>query len=151
MCVLFMKNFLSPIRATWWVLDSFRLPDPKTFVSYFLDMMYVEFMKKFFLADSSKLLGVRFILASWAQKRLISTLQTFCMSNSWEIFFSPIRANWWVLDLFRFPQPKNVSFLFSRQHVRRVHQKYLLADSSQLIGVRLISASWAQKRLISTF
>ena len=113
-------------------------------------MIYVEFMKNFFLPDSSKLLGVRFILASWAQKRLIPTLQTFCTSNSWEIFFSPIRANWWVLDFFRLPQPKNVSFLFSRQHVRRVHEKYLLADSSQLMGVRLISASWAQKRLIPT-
>ena len=33
--------------------------------------MYVEFMKKFLLADSSELLAVRLILASWAQKRLI--------------------------------------------------------------------------------
>ena len=145
-----LEIFFPPIRGNWWVLDSCSPPDPKTFDSYFLDMIYVEFMKKFFLADSSKLLGVRFILASWAQKRLIPTLQTFCTSNSWEIFFSPIRANWWVLDLFRLPQPKNVSFLFSRQHVRRVHQKYLLADSSQLMGVRLISASWAQKRFIPT-
>ena len=34
-------------------------------------MMYVEFMKNFFLADSSELMGVRVISASWAQKRLI--------------------------------------------------------------------------------
>ena len=46
---------------------------PKTFESYFLDMMYVEFIKKFFLADSSELMGVRVISASWAQKRLIPT------------------------------------------------------------------------------
>ena len=151
MCVLFMKNFLSPIRATWWVLDSFRLPDPKTFVSYFLDMMYVEFMKNFLLADSSELLAVWLISASWAQKRLIPTLQTSCTSNSWEIFFRPIRANWWVLGSFRPPEHKNVSLLLSRHHVRRFHEKYLLADSSQLMGVRLISASWAQIRLIPTF
>ena len=31
-----------------------RLLRPKTFESYFLDMMYVEFMKNFLLADSSK-------------------------------------------------------------------------------------------------
>ena len=31
-------------------------------------MMYVEFIKKFFLADSSELMGVRVISASWAQK-----------------------------------------------------------------------------------
>ena len=36
-------------------------------------MMYVEFMKIFFLADSSELMGVRVISASWAQKRLIPT------------------------------------------------------------------------------
>ena len=46
---------------------------PKTFDSYFLDTMYLEFMKGFFLADSSKLMGVRVISASWAQKRLIPT------------------------------------------------------------------------------
>ena len=37
-------------------------------------MVYVEFMKNFFLADSSELMGVRLISASWAQKRLIPTL-----------------------------------------------------------------------------
>ena len=31
-------------------------------------MVYVEFMKNFFLPDSSQLLAVRVILASWAKK-----------------------------------------------------------------------------------
>ena len=31
-------------------------------------MMYVEFMKNFLLADSSELMAVRLILASWAPK-----------------------------------------------------------------------------------
>ena len=44
---------------------------PKTFCSYFLDMMYVEFRKNFVLADSSELLAVRLILASCAKTRLI--------------------------------------------------------------------------------
>ena len=44
------------------------------FDSIFLDMMYVEFMKNFLLADASELLAVRLILGSWAQKRLIPTL-----------------------------------------------------------------------------
>ena len=114
-------------------------------------MMYVEFMKNFFLADSSELLGVRLISASWAQKRLIPTLQTSCNSNSWKIFFSRIRANWWVLDWFRPPEPKNVSFLPSRHGVRRVHENFFVAYSSELICVKLIFASWAQKRLIPTF
>ena len=37
-------------------------------------MMYVEFMKKFSLADSSELMAIRLISASWAQKRLIPTV-----------------------------------------------------------------------------
>ena len=37
------------------------------FDSYFLDMMYVEFMKNVPLADSSELLAVIFILASWPE------------------------------------------------------------------------------------
>ena len=52
----------------------FGLLSPKTFHSYFPDMMYVEFMKNFFLADSSELFGVRFISASWGQKRFIPIL-----------------------------------------------------------------------------
>ena len=36
-------------------------------------MMYVEFMKNFPLADSSELMAVSVISASWTQKRLIPT------------------------------------------------------------------------------
>ena len=35
--------------------------------------MYDEFMKNYFLADSSERMGVRLITVSWAQKRLIPT------------------------------------------------------------------------------
>ena len=50
-----------------------RLRSRKTFESYFLDMMYVEFMKNCLLADSSKLMAVRLISATLAEKRLIAT------------------------------------------------------------------------------
>ena len=46
-----------------------------------------------------------------------------------------------MLESFRAPEPKNVWFLLSRHDVRRVHEKFLLADSSELWAVRLISAS----------
>ena len=36
-------------------------------------MIYVGIIKNFFLADSSELMGVRVISASWAEKRLIAT------------------------------------------------------------------------------
>ena len=119
------KILISPIRASWWLLESFRHPDPKTFDSYFRDMMYVELMKNFYLADSSELMAVRVISASWAQKRLIPTFETWCTSSSWKIFFSPIRASCWLLDSFSPPEPKNVWFLLSRHDVRRVHEKFL--------------------------
>ena len=48
-------------------------PSLKAFDSYFLDMMYVEFMKNFLLADSNELLAARLHSASWAQKRFIPT------------------------------------------------------------------------------
>ena len=40
------------------------------FESYFLDMLYVEFMKNYLLPDSSKLLAVRLNSAYLPQKRL---------------------------------------------------------------------------------
>ena len=64
--------FLSPIRASWWLLDSFRPPEQNTFDSYFLDMMYVELLKNFLLADSNELMTVRLISASWAHFALLS-------------------------------------------------------------------------------
>ena len=54
-------------------LTHFGLLSAKTFDSYFIDIMYVEFMRKFFQVDSSELMGVRLISASWAQKRFIPT------------------------------------------------------------------------------
>ena len=37
-------------------------------------MMYMEFMYNFLLPDSSELMAVRLILATWAQKQVIPTL-----------------------------------------------------------------------------
>ena len=37
-------------------------------------MMYVEFIKNFLFANSSDLMAVRLILASWAQKQVIPAL-----------------------------------------------------------------------------
>ena len=187
MYVEFMKNFFLADSSELLVLDSFRPPKPKN-VWFLLSRHHVRRVhEKYLLADSSQLMRVRLISASWAQKRLIPALQTSCTSNSWEIFFSPIRANWWVLDSFSPPELKNVWFLLSRHDVRRVHEKlfsrryeraigcfthfgllspktfdcyfldimyvkfmrkFFQADSSEQMGVRLISASWAQKRLI---
>ena len=145
--------------------------------------------KNFLLADSRDLKAVRLILASWDQKQLIPTLQTWCTSSSWKIFFLPIRASWWLLDSFWHPEPRNKWYLLCRHDVRRVHEKFssgrfdrsigcythfgilspktsdsyfvdmmysefmknfLFAHSSELMAVRLILASWAQKQVTAT-
>ena len=41
----------------------FSLLSPKTFDSFFLEMMYVEFMKNFLVPHSSELMVVKVILA----------------------------------------------------------------------------------------
>ena len=184
-----MKSFFTPIRANWWVLESFRPTEPKNdwFPLSRHDVPRVH--ESFFLADSSELMGVRVISAYWAQKRLIPTFLTRCKSSSWKLF-SPIRANWSVLESFRPPEPKNVWFPLSRHDVHWVDKKFFsrwfartdgckshfgllsaktfdshfldtmylefmknffLADSSELICVRVISATWAKKRLIPIF
>ena len=43
------------------------------FDSYFLDIIYVDFMKNFLLANSRERMAFRLIVASWAQKRSIPT------------------------------------------------------------------------------
>ena len=133
------KIFFSPIGAKWWLLGSFRPPSPKN-VWFLLSRHDVRRVhEKFFLPDSRKLMAVR--LTSWAQKRLIPTFYTWCSSNSWKIFFSPIGAKWWLLGSFRPPSPKNVWFLLSGHFVRRVHEKFFLADTSEQMAVRFTSAS----------
>ena len=146
-----MKNFFYPIRANGWVLHSFRLPEPKN-VCFLLSRHDVRQVHEKF---SSR----RFERAIWCLThfRLLSPKTFHCyfldiMSVEFmKNIFSPIRASWWVLDSFRPPEPKNVWFQLCRHHVRRIHEKFFLADSSERMGVRLISVSWAQKRLIPTF
>ena len=56
-----------------------------------------------------------------------------------------------MLELFLPSEPKHVWFPLFRHDVRPVEEKFFLTDSSEPMGVRVISVSWAQKRLIPTF
>ena len=139
----FMKSFFSPIRANWWVLESFRFPEPKN-VWFPLSRHHVRRVhKKFFSPWFARTDGC------WSQFGLLSPKMFDCYFldtmylEFMKSFFSPIRANWWVLESFRPPEPKNVWFPLSRHDVRPAHTKFFLADSSELMGVRVISASWA--------
>ena len=59
-------------------------------------------------------------------------------------------TGYWLLDSFSHPEPKNKWFLLCRHDVRRVDEKFFNADSSELMAVRLILASWAQEQVIPT-
>ena len=52
-------------------------------------MMYVEFMKIFFPADSSELIYVRVISSSWAQKRVLPLSRHDVTRVYKKIFFLP--------------------------------------------------------------
>ena len=118
------KIFFSPIRASYWLWISFRPPEPKNFwfVLSWNDLRRVH--EKFSSRRFQRAIGCEFHFGSWAQKRFIPTLWTWCTSSSWKIVFSPIRASWWLLDSFRPPDPKNVWFLLSGHDVRRVNEKF---------------------------
>ena len=65
MYVEFMKIFLlALIQRADGCWSHFDLLSPKTFDSYFLDMMFVEFKKNFLLAHANELMAVRVISAS---------------------------------------------------------------------------------------
>ena len=118
-------------------------------------MMYVELMKNFHLSDSSELMAVRLISASWASDSknvwfLLSrhdvdvrrVHEKFSLADSSELMaVRLISASWAEKRLIP----------LSRHDVRRAMKNFHLADSSELLAVRLILASWAQKRLIPTF
>ena len=142
----------------------------KTFDSYFLDMMYVEFMKNFLLDDSNERMGVRLISVSWAQNvwfllsrhdvrqvhekfssrrfgRAIGGFNQFGL-------LSPKTFDSYFIDIMYVEFMRNFFQADSSElmGVRRpIHEKFSFADSRNLMGIRLISASWAKKRLISTF
>ena len=114
-------------------------------------MMYVEFMKNFLVADSSEVMDFRLISASWP-KNVWFLLYRHHVRRIHEKFFSPrfeqvIRC----LTYFRHLSPKTFDSYFLDMMYVEFMRNFLLAGSSEGMGVRLISASWAQKRLIPAF
>ena len=112
-------------------------------------MIYVEFMKNFLLADSCELMAVRLISASWAQKQwsyFVDMMYVEFMKN----FFSPNRASSWLLDSFLHPAPKTSDSQFVDMMYVEFQKNFLLPDSSELMALRIILASWAQKQVTPT-
>ena len=137
------KIFFSPIRASYWLLDSFEPPEPKTFDSYFLDMMYFGFMKYFLLADSSELMAVRLISAP-EPKNVWFLLSRHDVPLVHEKFSCRLleKANGCQTHI-GLSSPKTFDSEFLHMLCVGFMKNYLLADSNELLAVRLILASWA--------
>ena len=56
-----------------------------------------------------------------------------------------------VIPIWTSSRPKTFDSYFLDMMYVGFMKNFLLADSSELLAVRLISATWAQKRLIPTF
>ena len=145
------KIFFSPSRASSWLLDSFWRPEPKKFHSYFLDMMYVDFMKNFLLAD-------------WSELIVLDSCRTPEPKNVWfQLSRHDVRRVHEKFPSRRFDRadgcsthfgilsPKTFFSYFLDMMYVEYMKNFLLADSSELMAVRLILDSWAQKGLIPTF
>ena len=89
-------------------------------------MIYVEFMKNFLLADSSKHMAVRLISASSEQKRFNPLFRhdDIMYVEFMKNFLLPIRAGSWLLDSIRPPEPENVWILLSRHDARLAHEQF---------------------------
>ena len=128
----------------------FGLLSLKRFDFYFLDIMYVEFMKMFSLADSSELMAVR--LRPAAPKNVLFPLFRHDVRRVHEKFSSRrferadgCKTHFGLLSLKRF------DFYFLDIMYVEFMKMFSLADSSELMAVRLISACRAQKRFIPSF
>ena len=107
------KIFFSPIPASWWLLDSFRQPEPKN-VWFLLSRHDVRPVHE------------KFSSCGFERAHICSTHFGLLSAKTFDSYFRDMMY---------------VQFM----------KNFLLAHSSEVMAVRLISASWAQKRLIPTF
>ena len=117
------------------------------FDSYILQMMYVELMKNSYLADSTELMAVRLISASWP-KNVWFLLSRHDVRRVHEKF-SSLRFERAIGYKTRFDllSPKTFDSYFLDMMYVEFMKNFLLPDSSELMAVRLILTSWAQKHL----
>ena len=87
-------------------------------------MIYVEFKKKNFLDDSSELMGVRLISASWAQKTFDSHFLVMMYFEFMKIFFLADSSELICVGVISASWAQKRLFPLSRHDVRRVYKKF---------------------------
>ena len=150
MYVEFMKNFFSPIRASWWLLDSFWQPEPKN--KWFLLCRHdVRRVQKIFFEP---IRASWWLLDSFWHPEPKNKWFPLCTHNLRRVHekFSSSRFEWadGCYTHFGILSPKTSDSYFVDMMYVEFMKNFLLADSSELMAVRLILASWAQKQVIPT-
>ena len=129
------KIFFSPIRPSYGLLDSFYPPDPKN-VSFLLPRHDVRPVQENIFSRAP----IRGTDGYWSHFGLLSpkTFDSYFLHLMYfefmKIFFSPIRASYWLLDSFWPAELKNVWFLLSRHDVRLFHEKFPSRRFERAIG-----------------
>ena len=59
--------------------------------------------------------------------------------------------SWWLLNSFRSDEPKKFDSFFLHMAYVEFMKNFHVPDSNDVMAIRLLSASWAQKRWIPTF
>ena len=114
-------------------------------------MMYVEFMKNSYRADSSELMAFRVISVILSPKTFdsyfqdmmyVGLMEYFRLSDSSELLAIRLVLTYWAQKCLI---PTFYTWCTSSWW------KFLSRRSSELMALRVISASWPKKRLIPTF
>ena len=103
-------------------------------------MMYVEFMKNFLLADSSKLMAVALIFASWVQKQVIRLCRHDVLRVHEKFSSRRFDRSIGCYTHFGIVSPKTSDSYFLDMMYFEFMKNFLVADSSDLMAVRFILA-----------
>ena len=148
---VYKKFFSRWFARTDGCYSHFSLLSPKAFDCYFLDMMYVAFMKNFL----SPIRANWWALPSfWPPdtKNVWFPLSRHDVGRVHKKFFSRrFEQTDGCLSHFGLLSPKTFDLHFLDMMYVEFIKKYFPVDSSELMGVRVISPSRAEKRLIATF
>ena len=114
-------------------------------------MMCVELMKNCYLADWNNLMAFWPTSFSWAQKRLIPNFRYDVRRVDKKILSRRFERSNGCQTNFFFLTPKTLDSDFLEVMYLELMKNFHLAESNEVMAVRLISGSWAQKRLILIF
>ena len=146
------KILISPIRASWWLLESFRHPEPKNVWFPLSGHDVRRIHEKFSSLRFERAIGykTRFDLlspktfdSSFLDMMYVELMKNSYLADSSELMAVRVISVSWA-------QKRLIPTFRDMMYVELMKNSYL-ADSSELMAVRVISASWAQKRLIPTF